>query len=90
MAARAGATVVETPGSHSVYVSQPQVVAGLISQAARDAEAAAPVHVDPDGGLREDPLFRRLQQPQQLRNQLPHGPVSLRHQLLRPVEDEHR
>jgi pimeloyl-ACP methyl ester carboxylesterase len=37
MAARAGATVVEVPGSHSVYVSQPKAVAGLIAQAARDA-----------------------------------------------------
>src|SRR5918997_5250866 len=35
MAERAGATVVEAPGSHSIYVSQPQVVADLIKQAAR-------------------------------------------------------
>jgi pimeloyl-ACP methyl ester carboxylesterase len=39
MAARAGATVVEAPGSHSVYVSQARVVADLIAQAARDAMA---------------------------------------------------
>ncbi|MGO4339513.1 alpha/beta fold hydrolase [Labrys sp. KB_33_2] len=34
MAKRAGATVVETKGSHAVYVSQPRVVAKLIEQAA--------------------------------------------------------
>lgn len=34
MAARAGAKVVETAGSHSVYVSRPQDVAKLIEQAA--------------------------------------------------------
>ncbi|MFG2422735.1 alpha/beta fold hydrolase [Streptomyces sp. NPDC048448] len=33
MAERAGATVVEVPGSHSVYVSQPDAVVGLIEQA---------------------------------------------------------
>ena len=32
MAARAGATVIETSGSHSVYVSQPGAVAGLIER----------------------------------------------------------
>ena len=37
MAARAGATVVETPGSHAVYVSNPKVVADLIEQAAEGA-----------------------------------------------------
>jgi pimeloyl-ACP methyl ester carboxylesterase len=37
MAARAGATVLETPGSHSVYVANPQVVADLIDQAAHGA-----------------------------------------------------
>ena len=37
MAARAGATVVETAGSHAVYVSNPQVVADLIEQAAQGA-----------------------------------------------------
>jgi pimeloyl-ACP methyl ester carboxylesterase len=37
MAARAGATVVETPGSHAVYVSNPKVVADLIEQAAAGA-----------------------------------------------------
>jgi pimeloyl-ACP methyl ester carboxylesterase len=34
MSERAGATVVEVPGSHSVYVSQPQATADLIKQAA--------------------------------------------------------
>ncbi|WP_369374570.1 alpha/beta fold hydrolase [Promicromonospora sp. Populi] len=35
MAERAGATTVESPGSHAVYVSQPAVVADLIKQAAQ-------------------------------------------------------
>ena len=35
MAERAGATVAEVPGSHSVYVSQPAAVAELIKRAAR-------------------------------------------------------
>jgi pimeloyl-ACP methyl ester carboxylesterase len=34
MSARAGATVSVTPGSHSIYVSNPAVVAELIEQAA--------------------------------------------------------
>ncbi|MEU3917667.1 alpha/beta hydrolase [Streptomyces sp. NPDC029004] len=34
MAERAGATVSEAPGSHSIYVSQPKVVVDLIRQAA--------------------------------------------------------
>ena len=34
MAERTGATVTEVPGSHSVYLSQPQAVAALIKQAA--------------------------------------------------------
>jgi pimeloyl-ACP methyl ester carboxylesterase len=34
MSERAGATVTEVPGSHSIYVSQPAAVAGLITQAA--------------------------------------------------------
>jgi pimeloyl-ACP methyl ester carboxylesterase len=37
MSERAGSTVVEAPGSHSIYVSQPQAAAALIAQAARDA-----------------------------------------------------
>jgi pimeloyl-ACP methyl ester carboxylesterase len=35
MAGRAGATTVETAGSHAIYVSNPQVVAHLIEQAAQ-------------------------------------------------------
>ena len=38
MAKRAGATVVETKGSHAIYVSQPQAVIKLIEQAAKGAE----------------------------------------------------
>jgi pimeloyl-ACP methyl ester carboxylesterase len=34
MAKRAGATVVEVPGSHAIYVSNPNAVAALIKQAA--------------------------------------------------------
>lgn len=34
MAERAGATVAEARGSHAIYVSQPQAVAGIIEQAA--------------------------------------------------------
>jgi pimeloyl-ACP methyl ester carboxylesterase len=37
MAGRAGATAVETAGSHAIYVSNPQVVAHLIEQAAQGA-----------------------------------------------------
>jgi len=40
MAKRAGSTVVETKGSHAVYVSEPQVVAALIEKAATDARVA--------------------------------------------------
>ena len=38
MAERAGATVVEVAGSHAVYVSQPDVVAGLIARAAKSVK----------------------------------------------------
>jgi pimeloyl-ACP methyl ester carboxylesterase len=38
MAARAGAQVAETPGSHAVYVSRPEEVARLIKQAATQSE----------------------------------------------------
>jgi len=38
MAGRAKSTVVETAGSHAVYVSKPAVVADLIERAARDAK----------------------------------------------------
>jgi pimeloyl-ACP methyl ester carboxylesterase len=41
MSKRAGSTVVEVKGSHSVYVSQPQAVASLIEKAAKGA--AGPV-----------------------------------------------
>jgi pimeloyl-ACP methyl ester carboxylesterase len=41
MAERAGATVTETPGSHAVYVSNPAVVADLITEAARSAVTEA-------------------------------------------------
>jgi pimeloyl-ACP methyl ester carboxylesterase len=35
MSKRAGATVIEVPGSHAVYVSQPQAVASFIAKAAQ-------------------------------------------------------
>jgi pimeloyl-ACP methyl ester carboxylesterase len=35
MAKRAGATVVEAPGSHAIYVSKPEAVAEIIEQAAQ-------------------------------------------------------
>src|SRR4051812_20544753 len=43
MSERAGSTVVEASGSHSIYVSQPRATADLIEQAAREAsvESAA-------------------------------------------------
>jgi hypothetical protein len=37
MAERIGATVTETPGSHAIYVSNPEAVADLITEAARSA-----------------------------------------------------
>ena len=37
MSERAGATVVEAPGSHSIYVSQPRATADLIKRAAQGA-----------------------------------------------------
>jgi predicted RNA binding protein YcfA (HicA-like mRNA interferase family) len=40
MAKRAGATVVETKGSHAVYVSQAQAVTSLIEQAVTASIAA--------------------------------------------------
>ena len=36
MSARAGATVVEADGSHSIYVSKPSAVAELIEDAASE------------------------------------------------------
>ena len=41
MSKRAGSTVVETPGSHSIYVSQPGVVADLVERAASDVGSPA-------------------------------------------------
>ena len=41
MSKRAGSTVVESKGSHALYVSQPQAVAQLIEQAAKGAVVAA-------------------------------------------------
>jgi pimeloyl-ACP methyl ester carboxylesterase len=40
MSKRAGATVVESKGSHAVYVSRPQAVASIIQQAAKGVAAA--------------------------------------------------
>jgi pimeloyl-ACP methyl ester carboxylesterase len=41
MAERAGAMTSETPGSHAIYVSQPAVVAGVISKAAQSLAQTA-------------------------------------------------
>jgi hypothetical protein len=41
MSERAGATVVETAGSHSIYVSQPGVVADLIERASSEVRSPA-------------------------------------------------
>ena len=41
MAERAGATTSKRPGSHAVYISHPDAVAGLIAQAARSLGGAA-------------------------------------------------
>jgi pimeloyl-ACP methyl ester carboxylesterase len=41
MSKRAGSTVVETKGSHAVYVSKPEAVAALIEKAARGVKLAA-------------------------------------------------
>jgi pimeloyl-ACP methyl ester carboxylesterase len=42
MSERAGTTVVEEAGSHSIYVSQPQATADLIKRAAREALVETP------------------------------------------------
>jgi pimeloyl-ACP methyl ester carboxylesterase len=42
MSERAGSTVVEAPGSHSIYVSQPRAVAELIARATREALVETP------------------------------------------------
>jgi pimeloyl-ACP methyl ester carboxylesterase len=39
MAKRAGSTVIEAKGSHSIYVSQPQAVVSVIEKAAQAAES---------------------------------------------------
>ena len=41
MSKRAGATVVESPGSHAVYVSRPEPVAKLIAEAASNVSVTA-------------------------------------------------
>jgi pimeloyl-ACP methyl ester carboxylesterase len=41
MSKRAGSTVVEVKGSHSIYVSQPKAVAALIEQAAKSVKVSA-------------------------------------------------
>ena len=43
MSGRAGATVVEEAGSHSIYVSKPEATAELIKTAAREALVESPV-----------------------------------------------
>src|SRR5213596_3423065 len=40
MSKRAGSTVVEVPGSHAIYVSQPDAVATLIKKAVNEVEVA--------------------------------------------------
>lgn len=40
MSGRIGATVVESPGSHAIYVSQPEAVAKLIKEAASGVKSA--------------------------------------------------
>ena len=45
MAERAGATVIESAGSHAVYVSRPDAVAGLIKTAAAASDPQRPVEV---------------------------------------------
>jgi pimeloyl-ACP methyl ester carboxylesterase len=41
MSKRAGSTVSEVKGSHAIYVSQPEAVAGLVQQAAKNVKTAA-------------------------------------------------
>jgi pimeloyl-ACP methyl ester carboxylesterase len=41
MSQRAGSTVIEVPGSHAIYVSNPRAVAALIEQAAQGVTSAA-------------------------------------------------
>ena len=44
MSKRAGSTVVETKGSHAVYVSKPEAVAALIEKAATDVKSGRVVN----------------------------------------------
>jgi len=39
MSKRAGATVIEVPGSHAIYVSKPEPVAAFLARAARELTA---------------------------------------------------
>ena len=48
MSKRAGSTVVEAAGSHAIYVSQPNAVAGIIKKAAGAVKAAAKLSVGSD------------------------------------------
>jgi pimeloyl-ACP methyl ester carboxylesterase len=48
MSKRAGSTVVEAAGSHAIYVSQPNAVAGIIEKAAGAVKAAAKLSVGLD------------------------------------------
>ena len=41
MSKRAGSTVVEVPGSHAIYMSQPNAVAMLIERASKEANKKA-------------------------------------------------
>lgn len=41
MAGRAGATIRAIPGSHAIYVANPQAIAALIEEAANASEATA-------------------------------------------------
>jgi hypothetical protein len=43
MAERMGATTTEVPGSHAIYVSRPDAVANLITQAARSLAATSTI-----------------------------------------------
>src|SRR3954467_10998542 len=58
MSSRAGATVIEAPGSHSIYVSQPQLTADLIKRAAREVQVAAGAVCprSPRGRTRRSPM----------------------------------
>src|SRR5262249_51867940 len=62
MAKRAGATVVEVAGSHSIYISQPAAVAALIARAARgnqEMTQSGEPRLGCGGGPDTDPGYRR-------------------------------